>query len=104
MKLIAIILLITTTCFIQADSPVTADCKCKEIPLYGKVQVVKSFADFKVEVVVSFEDLRVEEVVSLPAKCGQWEFVTSNPDFTIEYVNSFPDFTIRFVKSFPGID
>lgn len=70
--------------------------------LYGKVQVVKSFPDFKVQIVQSFPDLKVLRVTSFPDSCGKWQWVNSFPDFTIEYVDGFPDFTIEFVESFPG--
>jgi hypothetical protein len=72
--------------------------------LYGRVQVVKSFPDFKVQIVSSFPDLKVMRVMSFPDACGKWQFVDSFPDFTIEYVDGFPDFTIEFVESFPGED
>lgn len=84
------------------DSTNEGDCTCKGIPLYGKVKVVEDFADFKVEIVSSFPDLKVKKVSSFPDDCGEWEFVDSFPDFTIQYVESFPDFTIQFVESFPG--
>lgn len=77
-------------------------CTLNGKPLYGKVQVVKSFPDFRVQRVTSFPDLKVEVVKSFPDKCGKWMWVNSFPDFTIEYVESFPDFTIEFVESFPG--
>jgi hypothetical protein len=70
--------------------------------LQGKVQVVKSFPDFKVKVVTSFPDLKVQRVKTFPDSCGKWQFVTSFPDFTIEYVESFPDFTVQWVETFPG--
>ncbi len=79
-----------------------ANCKLNGKPLYGKVQVVKSFPDFRVQRVTSFPDLKVEVVKSFPDKCGKWMWVNSFPDFTIEYVEAFPDFTIEFVESFPG--
>lgn len=104
MKFISILLFLGIICFAQSDSPVSDDCRCKEIPLHGKVQVVSSFADFQVEIVGSFEDLRVEKVKAFPDECGQWQFVESFPDFTVEFVESFPDFTIRYVDAFPGID
>ena len=78
------------------------NCKLAGKALYGKVQVVKSFADFKVQVVQSFPDLKVLRVKSFPDSCGKWQWVNAFPDFTIEYVESFPDFTIEFVESFPG--
>ena len=33
-------------------------CTCNGKPLYGRVQVVEHFADFKVQLVTSFPDLR----------------------------------------------
>ncbi len=77
-------------------------CTLNGKQLFGKVQVVKSFPDFRVQRVSSFSDLKVEVVKSFPDKCGKWEWVNSFPDFTIEYVEGFPDFTIEFVESFPG--
>jgi hypothetical protein len=77
-------------------------CMLNGKKLFGKVQVVKSFSDFKVQIVNSFPDLRVERVRAFPDACGKWEWVNSFPDFTIEYVDAFPDFTIEFVESFPG--
>jgi hypothetical protein len=90
-----------------ALGPATASAKISKCtlngkPLYGKVQVVKSFPDFRVQRVESFPDLKVEVVKSFPDKCGKWMWVNSFPDFTIEYVEGFPDFTIEFVESFPG--
>lgn len=79
------------------------DCRLKGIPLHGKVKVVQSFADFKVKVVQSFPDLKVKKVSSFPDNCGEWQFVESFPDFTVQFVESFPDFTIQFVESFPGM-
>lgn len=70
--------------------------------LQGKVQVVKSFPDFKVKVVTSFPDLKVQRVNTFPDSCGKWQFGTSFPDFTIQYVESFPDFSVQWVETFPG--
>jgi hypothetical protein len=78
------------------------NCALKGKSLYGKVQVVDAFADFKVQVVASFPDLRVQRVKAFPDACGKWEYVNAFPDFTIEYVNAFPDFRVEFVESFPG--
>jgi len=80
-----------------------ADCKYKDVTLYGKVKVVNSFPDFKVKIVNSFPDLKVKIVESFPDACGKWKMVDSFPDFTIQFVDSFPDFTIKMVESFPGM-
>lgn len=78
-------------------------CTYKGKKLWGKVQVVNSFPDFKVQVVSSFPDLKVKKVSSFPDKCGKWKFVKSFPDFKIQFVKSFPDFKIKYVSSFPGV-
>lgn len=81
---------------------ISSDCKCKEIPLYGKVKFVTSFPDFKIKYVESFPDLKVKFVGSSPRKCGEWQIVESFPDFTVQVVESFSDFTVKAVESFPG--
>ena len=79
----------------------SAECVCN---LYGKVQVVESFPDFKVQLVDSFPDLEIEQVLSFPDSPGRWQFVESFPDFTIEYVDSFPDFKVQWRDSPTGCD
>ena len=71
--------------------------------IFGKIQFVDSFPDYKVKVVSSFEDLRVQKVCSFPNSPGKWQVVTSFPDYKIQLVDSFPDFTVRYVSSFPGV-
>ncbi|MCA9524353.1 MAG: hypothetical protein KC609_25470 [Myxococcales bacterium] len=78
-------------------------CTFKGKRLWGKVQVVTSFPDFRVKVTNSFPDLKVKRVTSFADKCGLWHYVTSFPDFKIQFVTSFPDFTIQYVTSFPGV-
>ena len=80
-----------------------SDCKFNGIPLYGRVQVVNSFATFKVRISDNFYDFRVKQVSELPYSCGEWQFVNEGAvDFTIEYVDNFQDFSIKFVDSNPG--
>ena len=64
---------------------------------HGKVKVVNSFADYKVRVVSSNADLRIKQVSSFPDKQGEWQFVSSFPDFTIQFVDDFEDFTIEWI-------
>lgn len=86
------------------DSPIV-NCKCKGIPLYGRVKVVKYQADFNVRIVERMADLNVRKVKSLPLSCGEWQFIeTGHPDFTIRIVDFHPDFTIRFVDYHPGVN
>lgn len=70
--------------------------------IYGRIQFVTSFPDYKVQVVNSFPDLKVQMVESFPDKPGLWQKVDSFPDYKVQLVDSFPDFTIQWVESFPG--
>lgn len=70
--------------------------------VYGKIQLVNSFGDYKVQVVNSFPDLKVQRVEAFPDGPGKWQIVDSFPDYKIQLVDSFPDFTIQWVNSFPG--
>ena len=83
---------------LEVSSPGTVDVS----KIYGKIQIVNSFPDYKVQVVDSFPDLRVQVVNSFPDKPGKWQMVKSFPDFKIQLVDSFPDFKIKYVSSFPG--
>lgn len=70
--------------------------------IYGRIQYVNSFPDYKVQKVSSFPDLKVQVVESFPNGPGKWQIVDSFPDYKIQIVDSFPDFTVQFVDSFPG--
>ena len=85
------------------EDKITKDGYFKGKKLWGRVQVVDSFPDFKVQVVEHFPDLNVQKVERFPDQIGLWQFVDKFPDFTIQYVDSFPDFTIQFVEHFPGL-
>ena len=82
-------------------------CKAAKNPdpsrIYGRIQFVDSFPDYKVQVVDSFPDLRVKMVGSFPDGSGEWQIVDSFPDFKIQIVDSFPDFKIQYVNAFPGV-
>ncbi|MBQ7684950.1 MAG: hypothetical protein IJT48_10720 [Bacteroidaceae bacterium] len=86
-----------------SSNPISKDGTYKGKRLWGKVEVVRSNADFTVEVVRSNANLNVEVVRSNASRPGEWEFVKSNADFTVEFVRSNADFTIEYVKSFPGV-
>ena len=70
--------------------------------IYGRIQYVDAFPDYKVEVVTAFEDLGVQEVDAFPDGPGKWQIVTEFPDYKIQKVSAFGDFKIRYVKAFPG--
>jgi len=97
------VLVLCLMSFRTADNPISKDCKCKNIPLTGRVKVVKCLATFQVQIVKALPDLEVKVVSSLPKDCGEWQFVDGLEDFSIEYVDALPDFTIRFVNALPGV-
>ena len=81
-----------------------ADTTVDVSKIYGKIQFVDSFPDYKVQVVDSFPDLKVQQVDSFPDSPGKWKTVDSFPDYKIQIVDSFPDFKIQYVDSFPGVN
>ena len=106
MKTFAKLFLVTTMLVLLIPSMCLAGAVSKDgyyngIKLCGKVKVVTHNADIKV--VDSFPDLKVKKVNSFPDHNGEWQFVESFPDFTIQYVESFPDIKIKFVNAFPGV-
>lgn len=112
--LVAIALAVLVACETNARStaqdtnatspPVLACGKVNVSKVFGKIQFVDSFPDYRVKVVDSFPDLKVKKVASFPTGPGKWQIVNSFPDFKIKIVDSFPDFTIKYVSSFPGVD
>ena len=66
--------------------------------IYGRIQFVDAFPDYKVEVVTAFPDLRVQKVQAFPDAAGKWEIVTAFPDYKIQLVRAFADFQIEYVR------
>jgi hypothetical protein len=79
---------------------INCDCTFNGKQLWGDVEIVTSFPDFKVRI-SDFPDLNVEETY-FPSSCGQWHTVTAFGDFTVQFVDAFEDFDIAY-SSFPGI-
>ena len=72
--------------------------------IYGRIQLVEHFPDYKVQVVEHFPDLRVQVVEHFPDGPGKWKMVEHFPDFKIQIVEHFPDFKIKYVEHFPGVE
>ncbi len=72
--------------------------------IYGRIQFVEHFPDYKVQVVEHFPDLRVQLVEQFPDAPGKWQIVEHFPDFKIQLVEHFPDFKIQYVEHFPGVE
>ena len=89
--------------FLPCSSHLAAEKSVDVSKIYGRIQIVTSFPDYKAKVVTNFPDLRVKTVESFPDRPGRWQIVDSFPDYKIQIVNSFPDFTVQFVDGFPGV-
>jgi len=102
MKKLFAVLLFVAVASVCGILKVRAEEKKKLDPskIYGRIQFVKSFPDYKVKSVTSFPDLKVKVVKTLPGP-GEWEIVNSFPDYKIQIVNSFPDFTVEFADGLP---
>ena len=104
--LLGIILVLTEPSTTEGDDSRISSQTSKKADvakIYGKIQFVNSFPDYKVQIVNSFPDLKVKIVNSFPDKVGKWKIVNSFPDYKIQIVNSFPDFKVKYVNSFPGL-
>lgn len=102
-RLHATLILLTATLFILGIACRAAPKKPAKLDpskIYGRIQFVKSFPDYKVKAVTSFPDLQVKVVKSLP-RSGEWQIVDSFPDYKIQLVSSFPDFTVEFKDGVP---
>ena len=97
-------LVLLTMNIAAASSVISSDGYYKGIKLCGRVKVVDNFPDIKIQTVNVFPDLRVHVVSSLPNNIGEWQFVDSGEDFTIQFVDNFPDIKIQFVDNFPGVE
>jgi hypothetical protein len=92
----------------SSSNPIDREtCTCKGKRLYGKVKVVDVFADFKVEVVKTGceANLWVKEIEPGYScySCGEWQFVETGEDFTVQFVETHGDFRITFVEIGSGI-
>ena len=52
--------------------------------IFGRIQLVDTFADYRVEVVDAFADLRVKKVDASADGAGLWHVVDAFPDFRIQ--------------------
>lgn len=70
MKILSILLLLSTATAVCAGN-IAPDCSFNGKKLYGKVQIVEHFPDFKVQIVNHFPDISVKYVNNFPCKCGE---------------------------------
>lgn len=78
-------------------------CFFNGVPMFGRVKVVSVGAQFKIRLVGSRAALRVKGVTRPAKKCGEWQFVSTAPTFTVEIVRSGQDFTVSLGAARPGV-
>lgn len=71
-------------------------CKFNGVTLTGRAKVVSAGGQIKVRVVPGVADFGVRTADRPGGKCGEWRFVSTQADFTVEIVDSGEDFTISF--------
>lgn len=94
-------ILLFSFCF--TTKPITDDCKCDGIKLYGKVRFVTGSADFKIKFIESGSPDLWIQFVDRAYDCGEWEIVTMGEDFTVKIVDDYPDFDVRIADYSPGL-
>lgn len=71
--------------------------------MLGRVKFVSVGARFKIRIVGTKASLNVKGV-TYPAKtCGEWQFVSAAPAFTVEIVREGEDFTVSLGAKHPGV-
>jgi len=78
-------------------------CFFEGIAMYGRVRVVSAGARFKIRLLGTNAALQVKTVKHQPVSCGEWQFVSSKPNFTVQIVRSGEDFTISLGSDHPGV-
>jgi len=78
-------------------------CSFAGVPMYGRVKVVSVGGQFKIRVVGSKAKLLVKGVTKPAKSCGEWQFVSGTPTFTVEIVRTGEDFTVSFGAKRPGV-
>ena len=75
------------TCAFGAQAGTSVDVS----KIYGNIQYVDHYPDYKVQVVDHYPD-----------SAGKWKTVDHYPDYKIQIVDHYPDFTIQYVDHYPG--
>ena len=78
-------------------------CLFKGVPMWGRVKFVSVGARFKIRVVGTKAALNVKGVPHPAQNCGEWQFVSATPAFTVEIVRDGEDFTVSLGAKRPGL-
>ena len=78
-------------------------CLFQGVPMWGRVKFVSVGARFKIRVVGTKAALNVKGITHPAENCGEWQFVSATPAFTVEIVKEGEDFTVSLGAKRPGI-
>ena len=78
-------------------------CLFNGVPMLGRVKFVSIGARFKIRVVGTKAALNVKGVTRAATTCGEWQFVSAAPAFTVEIVREGEDFTVALGAKRPGL-
>ena len=78
-------------------------CLFKGVPMWGRVKFVSVGARFKIRIVGTKASLNVKGVAHPAKNCGEWQFVSATPTFTVEIVKVGEDFTVSLGAKRPGV-
>lgn len=77
-------------------------CSFNGVPMFGRVKFVSVGAQFKIRLIGNKAALKVKGVTRSAKSCGEWQFVSAAPAFTVEIVRTGEDFTVSLGGSRPG--
>lgn len=78
-------------------------CLFEGVQMFGRVKFVSVGARFKIRVVGTKAALNVKGVTRVAKTCGEWQFVSTTPAFTVEIVRDGEDFTVSLGAKQPGV-
>ncbi len=78
-------------------------CLFEGVQMFGRVKFVSVGARFKIRVVGTKAALNVKGVTRVAKTCGEWQFVSATPAFTVEIVKDGEDFTVSLGAKQPGV-
>ena len=78
-------------------------CLFNGVPMLGRVKFVSVGARFKIRVVGTKAALNVKGVTRVAKTCGEWQFVSATPAFTVEIVRDGEDFTVSLGAKRSGV-
>ena len=78
-------------------------CLFDGVAMLGRVKFLSVGARFKIRLVGAKAALSVKGVTHPAKTCGEWQFVSAAPAFTVEIVREGEDFTVSLGAKYPGV-